>query len=229
MKSEKEESYEGLRVPDSWAMRMRDYLESRVYKRLMRNVMECYETELVVPAPSEVFRALELVSPEDAKVVIFGQDPYYNRGQAMGLSFSVNEECAIPPSLQNIFKEVSSDLGITCRDSGDLTRWAEQGVLLLNSCLTTKLGVPGVHTSIGWVSFREEVVRVLNESDKPIVFMLWGSLADNVGCAVTNQKHLVLTAGHPSPRSCEAFFGCKHFSRCNEFLIQHGRGSINWR
>ena len=175
-----------------------------------------------------IFNALNLVKFEDVKVVILGQDPYHEPGQAHGLSFSVLDGVALPPSLVNIYKEIESDLGIKCEKSGNLTRWAKQGVLLLNTTLTVRKGQANSHSEIGWKIFTHEIIKALSKREKPIVFMLWGSHAQSYAPEIEKQ-HLVLKAPHPSPLSSyRGFFGCKHFSKANNFLIENHITPIDW-
>ena len=181
------------------------------------------------PEEHNIFKAFELCPFEKTKVVIIGQDPYHGPNQAMGLSFSVPQHIKIPPSLRNIFKELYSDLKIE-KTHGDLTSWAEQGVLLLNSVLTVEPGKPNSHKNIGWESFTDEIIHILNSKKENIVFILWGKYAQKKASAVDSKKHLVLCAHHPSPLSANrgGFFGCKHFSQCNEYLISKQLDPIHW-
>jgi len=181
------------------------------------------------PEEQNIFKAIELCPFEKTKVVIIGQDPYHGANQAMGLSFSVPQHIKIPPSLRNIFKELYSDLQIE-KTHGDLTSWAEQGVLLLNSVLTVEPGKPNSHKNIGWESITDDIINILNSKKENIVFILWGKYAQKKASAVDSKKHLVLCAHHPSPLSANrgGFFGCKHFSQCNEYLISKQLDPIHW-
>jgi uracil-DNA glycosylase len=182
------------------------------------------------PPAAEVFRALELTPFEDVRVVVLGQDPYHGRGQAMGLCFSVREGVRLPPSLQNIFKELTDDVGVTAPPSGDLTPWAIRGVLLLNAVLTVSPGRAGSHAGRGWEQFTDRAVRELSARREGVVFLLWGRYAQQKGEIVDRARHHVLTAAHPSPYSAASgFFGCRHFSRTNALLEADGRPPIDWR
>lgn len=181
------------------------------------------------PPSQQIFAALETTPPEEVKVVILGQDPYHNPGQAHGLCFSVERDVAIPPSLRNIYQELKTDLGIDPAPHGDLHRWAEQGVLLLNSVLTVEHKQPASHQKKGWERFTDRVVEIISASDRPRVFMLWGSYAQRKGAAIDSTKHLVLKAPHPSPLSAHrGFLGCEHFSQANTFLESSQQQPIDW-
>jgi uracil-DNA glycosylase len=184
----------------------------------------------VFPPGAEIFNALDTTPLSRVKVVILGQDPYHGAGQAHGLSFSVRRGVMLPPSLQNIFREIHSDLGIPPSRHGDLTHWAEQGVLLLNSVLTVQAGMAASHQNRGWETFTDAVVRVLNDEREHLVFMLWGSYAQRKGRIIDTRKHLVLKSVHPSPLSANrgGWFGCKHFSQANRYLQQQGLTAIDW-
>ena len=182
--------------------------------------------ETVFPPSEMVFNALSLTPPENVKIVILGQDPYHDNGQAMGLSFSVPDNIKSPPSLKNIFREIEQDLGILMPDKGDLTNWAKQGVLLLNTVLTVLPHTPQSHKNKGWEIFTDEIIHYINNNLNNVVFMLWGSYAKKKSSLIDNNKHLILTANHPSPLSANrgGWFGCKHFSQANEYLKE----PINW-
>lgn len=183
----------------------------------------------IYPPGNEFFAALDATPPSAVKVVVLGQDPYHGEGQAHGLSFSVKGRQRIPPSLQNIFRELHEDLGVTVPSRGDLSGWAEQGVLLLNSVLSVEHGAAGSHQGRGWERFTDAVVAAVNASELPVVFMLWGAHAQRKGATVDTDKHCVLTAPHPSPLSAHrGFFGCRHFSQANAFLLAKGRQSVDW-
>ncbi len=183
----------------------------------------------IFPSESLVFNALELVSERNLKVVILGQDPYHGAGQANGLSFSVNAGVKIPPSLRNIFKELNDDLGIPIPNHGDLTAWAKQGVLLLNSVLTVEEGKPGSHQNIGWERFTDYIIQNINDENEGIVFLLWGNYAKSKSKLINSHKHLILEAAHPSPFSAyQGFFQCKHFSKTNNYLMSIGKEPIDW-
>ena len=183
----------------------------------------------IYPPEKEIFRAFELTAPEHTKVIILGQDPYHNFNQANGLCFSVNKKQLFPPSLKNIFKELEDDLGIKNYKHGDLSSWAKQGVLLMNTSLTVEKGKPGSHLKLGWEQLTDQVIRSFNKK-RNIVFMLWGKLAAKKKKLIDDDKHFILEASHPSPFSChKGFFGCNHFSRCNNFLKTLGKKEINWK
>lgn len=183
----------------------------------------------VYPSNDNIFSALELTPIEDVKVVILGQDPYHGEGQAHGLSFSVQKGVKIPPSLRNIYKELNADTGMDIPSHGFLEGWAKQGVLLLNTCLSVEAGQAASHQGKGWEEFTDQVIEQVNALDKPVVFMLWGAHAQKKASMIDGDKHLVLTAPHPSPLSAHrGFLGCKHFSKANNFLQESGRGAIEW-
>ncbi|MBR7076136.1 MAG: uracil-DNA glycosylase, partial [Lachnospiraceae bacterium] len=178
----------------------------------------------------DLFNAFHFTPLHEVKVVILGQDPYHNEGQAHGLCFSVQKGVEIPPSLLNIYKELQDDLNCTMPSSGYLKKWADQGVLLLNTVLTVRAHEANSHKGIGWEEFTDAAIRILNEQDRPIVFMLWGSNAREKKKMLNNPKHLILEAPHPSPLSAyRGFFGCRHFSKCNAFLIKNGLDPIDWQ
>lgn len=189
-----------------------------------------YDEHVCYPPHHLIFNALNFCPPEEIKVVIIGQDPYHGPHQAHGLSFSVPPGVKTPPSLRNIFKEVTANTGVEPENSGDLSRWAKQGVLLLNAILTVRAGEAGSHRRKGWETFTDEVIRYLSESRESLVFMLWGNYAISKGEIIDRSKHLVLESAHPSPLSAHnGFLGNKHFSGANEYLIQHGKSPIDWR
>lgn len=184
---------------------------------------------VVFPAAEAVFKALQLTMPADVRVVIIGQDPYHGPGQAMGLAFGVDKSSPIPPSLRNILKEVVEDIGVTNLTNGDLTPWSNQGVLLLNTVLTVEEGHPGSHANIGWEIFTDLIITALSDKFDNIVFILWGKPAQSKSHLIDPSKHLILTAPHPSPLSAyRGFFGCKHFSKANRYLTEHGKPAIIW-
>ncbi len=186
-----------------------------------------YEKKVIYPKKIDIYRALELTPLSKIKCVIIGQDPYFNPDEATGLAFSVNEDIKIPPSLKNIYKELNDDLGII-RYNGDLTDWAKEGVFLLNRVLTVEAGKPNSHKKIGWLKFTMEIIKRISKIERPLVFMLWGGEAIKLKRFIDN-RHLVLTAPHPSPLSSyRGFFGCKHFSRCNIFLESKGLSGVKW-
>lgn len=183
----------------------------------------------IYPRAADWFRALEMTTPADVRVVILGQDPYHGPGQAHGLCFSVQPGVRIPPSLINIYKELQADLGIVPARHGHLDHWARQGVLLLNSVLTVEAGQAASHAGRGWERFTDAVIRIVSQNEKPVVFMLWGAYAQKKAASVDGARHLILKAAHPSPLSAHnGFLGCRHFSRANAFLEERGRGVIDW-
>ncbi|MCA9364088.1 uracil-DNA glycosylase [Candidatus Kaiserbacteria bacterium] len=219
-----------VRIEASWKAVLQNEFVAPYFADLSAFVHTEYSTHTVYPSPKDIFRAFDLCPFEDVRVVILGQDPYHGRGQANGLSFAVPEGVSNPPSLQNIFKEIQSDLGISLvHTDGDLRRWAEQGVLLLNATLTVRANTPGSHQHKGWEEFTDAAVRHLSEQREPLVFMLWGNYAKQKGACIDRQKHCVLEAAHPSPFSAHhGFFGCRHFSKANEYLVAHGKTPIGW-
>ena len=200
------------------------------YRKLYETVRQEYARGTVYPPAQDLLSAYELTPLETVKVVILGQDPYHEPGQAHGLCFSVRPGVETPPSLENIYKELADDLGCRIPNNGYLVKWARQGVLLLNTVLTVRAHRAGSHHGLGWEEFTDATIRVLNEQDRPIVFLLWGRPAGEKAALLTNPRHLVLKAPHPSPLSAyRGFFGCRHFSRCNEFLTAHGETPIDWQ
>lgn len=200
------------------------------YKRELFSWLENeYNSKTVFPPKEKVFRALNFVPIKDVKVVIIGQDPYHTMGQADGLAFSCHNGTP-QPSLRNIFKEINTDLGIEMSSSTDLTPWAQQGVILLNTSLTVIEHLPASHSNKLWHTFTSEIVKILNEQNQPIVFLLWGNHAKSFLPLLNNQNHLILQSAHPSPFSAHGgFFGCKHFSKCNHFLVEHNLRPIDWK
>ena len=209
------------------------FIESEFQKSYMQEIksflINCSQNnEVIYPHPKDIFKSLELTSFQSVKVVILGQDPYHGPNQAHGLAFSVKKNVPIPPSLKNIFKEISEDLHSNKRLSGDLTNWAKQGVLLLNTCLTVFPGRPGSHANLGWQKFTDSIIDAVDTKDN-VVFLLWGSYAQKKKDLLLNKNNLVLEAPHPSPLSAHrGFFGCKHFSKANEFLRKNKIKEIDW-
>lgn len=200
------------------------------YKKLYEKVNEEYKAGTVYPAGKDILSAFDLTPLKEVKAVILGQDPYHEPGQAHGLSFSVKPGVDIPPSLRNIYKELNNELGLKIPNNGYLVPWARQGVLLLNTVLTVRAHTAFSHRGIGWEQFTDAAIRVLNEEDRPIVFMLWGKPAGEKNSMLTNPNHLVLRCAHPSPLSADrGFFGCGHFRACNEFLMKNGIKPIDWQ
>lgn len=215
---------------NEWDELLKDEFEKDYYIRLRQTLIDEYKTQQIFPDMYDIYNAMKLTSYNDVKCVIIGQDPYHGEGQAHGLSFSVKKGVAPPPSLVNIFKEIRDDTGIdNLGKHGELTKWAESGVLLLNSVLTVRAHKPKSHHGIGWENFTTDVIKLLNQREKPMVFMLWGGDAKAKQKFITNPAHLVLKSAHPSPLSAyNGFFGCKHFSQANEFLRAVGLGEIDW-
>jgi uracil-DNA glycosylase len=217
-------------ITGEWLKVLAPEFRKPYYRKLYETVKAAYENGPVCPPPQDLFSAFELTPFDKVKVVILGQDPYHGPGQAHGLCFSVQPQVDIPPSLVNIYKELHDDLGCYIPDNGYLVKWARQGVLLLNTVLTVRAHEAFSHRNIGWEEFTDAAIRVLNEQDRPIVFILWGRPAQAKKVMLHNPKHLILTAPHPSPLSAyRGFFGCRHFSRCNDFLVKHGQTPIDWQ
>ena len=195
----------------------------------MNKINQLYDKKVVYPEQDNIFKALKLTPYSNVKVVIVGQDPYHGENEANGLSFSVSPGIKLPPSLKNIYKELYDDLKIDRKDNGDLTDWAEQGVLLLNAVLTVEKDKPASHRNIGWELLTDYIIKTLNEKKEPIVFILWGNFAKNKTKLITNQRHLIITSSHPSPFSARyGFFGSKPFSKANNFLISNDISPIKW-
>jgi len=219
------------------AMLQNDWLEAvggefkkPYYTDLYKFVKEEYSNEIVYPPSDDIFNAMHLTPLSEVKVLILGQDPYHNQGQAHGLCFSVQPDVAIPPSLKNIYKELQSDLGCAIPNNGYLVKWAKQGILMLNTVLTVRAHKPLSHQGKGWEQFTDAIIEAVNAQDRPIVYMLWGKPAQRKASMLNNPKHLVLKAAHPSPLSAShGFFGCKHFSQANAFLESHGISPIDWQ
>ena len=217
-------------ISNDWLPALRGEFQKDYYKNLHQTVMQEYRTRQIFPEADDLFNAFHLTPLKDVKVVIFGQDPYHNVGQAHGLCFSVKPGVEIPPSLVNIYKELQDDLGCYIPNHGYLVKWAEQGVLLLNTVLTVRAHQANSHRGIGWEEFTDAAIRILNEQDRPIVFILWGRPAQMKKAMLHNPKHLILEAPHPSPLSSyRGFFGSKPFSKANDFLKQHGMEPIDWQ
>ncbi len=218
-----------IRIDHSWAERLQSVFASAEWARLAEFVRREYANELIFPPAGKIFAALDACPFDRVKVVIIGQDPYHGPGQANGLAFSVAPGVAIPPSLQNIFKEVQADMGVEMPENGDLTRWAEQGVLLLNSSLTVKAGKPASHAGMGWEVMTDAAIKALSDGRENLVFLLWGAHAGKKSGLIDPSKHLILKAPHPSPLSAHrGFFGCRHFSRANAYLKLHNIEPIKW-
>ncbi len=218
-----------IKIRKSWFELLKDEFEKPYFKNLQEFLSEEYGKYEIYPKEENIFNAFNYLPFDKIKVVIIGQDPYHEPRQAQGLSFSVPEDIENPPSLVNIKKEIQDDLGIECLPSGDLTRWARQGVLLLNTVLTVRRARANSHKDKGWEKFTSHIIEMIGKRKEPCVFLLWGSHAQSFASMIEDQ-HLVLKAPHPSPLSAyRGFFGCKHFSKCNDFLRQHNIEPINWQ
>lgn len=218
-----------VRIESSWKERLAEEFEKEYFVRLTAFVRKEYSEQTVYPPGRLIFNAFDLCPFDHVKVVIIGQDPYHGPRQAHGLCFSVNDGVPPPPSLVNIFKEIQSDLGQPVPASGNLTRWAEQGVLLLNATLTVRAGQAGSHQRQGWEQFTDAVIRLLATERQHLVFILWGAYAQKKGAFIDPTRHLILSSAHPSPLSAwNGFFGNRHFSLANEYLVQNGREPIRW-
>lgn len=214
---------------NSWDNLLKDEFSKEYYLELRKKLATEYKTRTVYPAMENIFNALKYTSYDDVKVLLLGQDPYHGPGQAHGLCFSVQKGIDKPPSLKNMFKELASDLGIEAPSHGCLTDWAKQGVLLLNTVLTVREGEPNSHKNLGWITFTDKVIELLNEREEPVIFVLWGKNAQDKLPLITNSRHYVLMAAHPSPLSASrGFLGCKHYSKINEILESIGKEPIDW-
>lgn len=218
-----------VHIGNDWDEILKDEWEKPYYKKLRAFLKNEYSTQKIYPDMHDIFNALKYTSFKDTKVVIIGQDPYHGYGQAHGLCFSVKKGVTPPPSLKNIFKELNSDLGVPIKNHGELTDWAKQGVLLLNTVLTVREGNPNSHKGMGWENFTDRVIAELNRKDTPVVFLLWGANAQKKAEIITNPLHKKLLSVHPSPLSASrGFMGCKHFSKTNQLLENAGLSAINW-
>lgn len=219
-----------IQFGNDWDEALKYELQAEYFQKIIEFLNVEYRKYPCYPEPRMVFNALRTTPLSSVKAVILGQDPYHNPGQAHGLCFSVMEGVEPPPSLKNIYEELKNDIGFTVPNSGNLQKWAENGVLLLNTILTVRQNQPMSHSQIGWQRFTDAVIKCLNEREKPMVFLLWGSPARSKKALITNSRHLILEAPHPSPLSAyRGFFGCKHFSKANEFLIKKGIEPIDWQ
>lgn len=217
-------------IQNDWLEPLSGEFKKPYYRDLYKKVIEEYNTRVVYPAPDDIFNAFQFTPLSKVKCVIFGQDPYHEPGQAHGLCFSVKPGVDIPPSLVNIYKELNDDLGCYIPNNGYLTKWAEQGVLMLNTVLTVRAHAANSHRGIGWEQFTDAAIKVLNDIDRPIVFILWGRPAQMKKAMLNNPKHLILEAPHPSPLSSyRGFFGSKPFSKTNDFLKANGIEPIDWQ
>ncbi len=219
-----------VKIAESWKERLSDEFEKQYFSKLIEFVKTEYSTSKIYPPGKLIFNAFDKCSFDNTKVVILGQDPYHGENQANGLSFSVNDGIISPPSLKNIFKEINDDLGIAIPKSGNLEHWAEQGVLLLNSTLTVRAGEAGSHQKQGWEIFTDAVIKCISEQKQDVVFMLWGKYAQDKGAVIDGSKHCILKAKHPSPMAANygGWFGTKHFSQANNYLISKDLKPVNW-
>ena len=217
-------------ITNDWQQPLEVEFKKPYYKDLYKKVLEEYRSRQIFPNPDDIFNAFHLTPLKDVKVVVLGQDPYHNDGQAHGLCFSVKPDVEMPPSLVNIYKELQDDLGCRIPNNGYLVKWAKQGVLMLNTVLTVRAHQANSHRGIGWEQFTDAVIRAVDAQDRPIVFLLWGRPAQMKKSMLHNPKHLILEAPHPSPLSAyRGFFGCKHFSQTNAFLEKNGLAPIDWQ
>lgn len=217
-------------IHNQWWPFLQEEWKQDYFIELSKFVHNAYATKLVFPPKAKVFSAFENCDYDDVKVVILGQDPYHEPNQAHGMCFSVNPGVKIPPSLINIYKELHEDVGCYIPNNGYLMPWAKQGVFLLNTVLTVECGKANSHANKGWETFTDHTIQKINEKDSPVVFLLWGRNARNKASMIDRSRHLVLECAHPSPLSAyNGFFGCRHFSQANAFLVQHGKEAINWQ
>ena len=218
-----------ITLPPTWKKELQSELGESYYIDLLNKVDVAYQSTTVFPPKEEIFNAFSLCPFNEVKVVILGQDPYHGLGQAHGLSFSVRGEVKVPPSLQNIYKELKTDIGNEIPTSGNLEHWSKQGVLLLNATLTVESGKPGSHHGLGWETFTDSVIKNISDKKEHVVFLLWGNFARSKSSLINESKHLILEAPHPSPFSAyTGFFGCKHFSKTNDYLTAHKLAPIQW-
>lgn len=218
-----------VKIAPSWKPLLQREFEQPYFAQLANFVREEYKNHTVYPPGKRIFHAFECCSFEDLRIVILGQDPYHGPGQANGLCFSVNDGVSMPPSLVNIFKEIQDDTGAEIPPSGNLERWAHQGVLLLNATLTVRAGTPGSHQNKGWEQFTDAVIRIISDKKEGVVFMLWGAYAQQKGNYIDEGKHAVFKSPHPSPFAAnKGFFGCRHFSQANKYLTDRGCAPVVW-
>lgn len=217
-------------IGNSWDKVLKEMFDSKEYQAFFQKIDNEYQNKIIYPKKENIYNALKLTPYENVKVVIVGQDPYHGENEAHGLSFSVQRGIKLPPSLKNIYKEISNDLNIVEPNCGDLTSWAKEGVLLLNSVLTVEKDKPASHAKIGWNKYTDYIIQKINEKEKPVVFILWGNFAKTKKELITNPKHLIITSAHPSPFSARnGFFGSKPFSKTNEYLKENNIKPINWQ
>lgn len=216
-------------IGNDWDEVLKVIWNSEGFKKFYHIIENEYNTKTIYPPKDHIFNALKLTPYKNVKVVIVGQDPYHGEGEAMGLSFSVNKDIKIPPSLQNIYKELNDDLNIPIHQDGDLTKWAKEGVLLLNAVLTVEKDKPASHRNLGWEPLTDYIIKELNQKDEPVVFILWGNFAKEKAKYITNPNHYIITSPHPSPFSARSgFFGSKPFSKTNNYLIKKNIKPIDW-
>ena len=219
-----------VHIGNDWDLLLKEEFEKEYYQNLRKFLVEEYQNHTIYPDMYDIFNALKYTAYEDVKVVLLGQDPYHGVNQAHGLCFSVQKGVAQPPSLRNIFKELQEDLGCRIPSHGNLTKWSNEGVLMLNTVLTVREGNANSHANKGWEKLTDYIICKLNESKKPIVFLLWGRNAQSKINLITNPNHLILKCAHPSPLSAyNGFYGCRHFSKTNDFLIKNGLKPIDWQ
>lgn len=217
-------------IGNSWDKVLKEMFDSKEYQAFFQKIEKEYQNKIIYPKKENIYNALKLTPYENVKVVIVGQDPYHGENEAHGLSFSVQKGIKLPPSLKNIYKELLNDLNIVEPNCGDLTSWAKEGVLLLNSVLTVEKDKPASHAKIGWNKYTDYIIQKINEKETSVVFILWGNFAKTKRELITNPKHLVITSAHPSPFSARnGFFGSKPFSKTNEFLKENNIKPINWQ
>lgn len=219
-----------FKITKNWYELLKSEFKKEYFENLQNFLQEEFNNNVIYPASENVFNSLNYCKYEDVKVVIIGQDPYHQPNQAHGLCFSVQEGQSFPPSLKNIFKEIETDLNIKCQPSGNLSRWAKQGVLLLNTVLTVRQNAPNSHKNKGWETFTQEIIKLVNAKNEQVIFVCWGANAKIFIPLIDSRKHIILQAAHPSPLSAHnGFFGCKHFSKINEILRKNGKKEIDWR
>lgn len=219
-----------MKLGNDWDLYLEEEFQKDYFLRLTETLKEEYETKTIYPKKEDVFNALKFTPYEKVKVLLLGQDPYHGEGQAHGFAFSVQKGIQKPPSLVNMFKELESDIDVKAPSHGCLLDWAEQGVLLLNTVLTVREGEPNSHKKLGWVTFTDRIISILNDREDPVIFLLWGRNAIEKLPFITNSRHFVLSTVHPSPLSASrGFFGCRHFSKVNEILTRLGKTPIDWK